>query len=272
MSLALALTLTGASRSARRGRPGRARPRRAGAGAAPGPASGDPAEARTTRRGARGLPAAAGGVPARGRRAVGSAAVVHPRRAAGLPRRARSRRERLAARGGAARIDRPGAGRDPGPPQPRLGRRAARATCPTALATGYDGSRPSTARTACRWHCCSWIAARSCCRPGWPRRRARTPRPRSPSSTPPASTPTWPRRACSPRRPTCSPATPRPRAVRPTAPITRFTRQHARQGRVGRAAAARAAWLERSEPRRRTVRRGAVPMRRRRERPAAGAA
>ena len=32
----------------------------------------------------------------------------------------------LAARRGAARVDRPGAGRDPGPPQPRLGRRAPR--------------------------------------------------------------------------------------------------------------------------------------------------
>ena len=59
------------------------------------------------------------------RRAVGSAAPVQPRRAAGPPGCAGCRRGRPAARRGAARLDRPDPRRDPGPPQPRLGRRAA---------------------------------------------------------------------------------------------------------------------------------------------------
>ena len=154
MSLSLALTLQGdiaeALAEAERAEPaldGHA------ARADAGPARDDPAEARAPRRGAGGLPPAAGRVPPRGRRAVGGAAAVQPRRAAGLPRRAGRRRGRLPARRGAARVDRPGARRDPGPPQPRLGRRAPRRR-PRRAGAGTTASRPSTASTASRSRCC----------------------------------------------------------------------------------------------------------------------
>ena len=154
MSLALALTLTGASAEALaeadRAEPdleGPARARLQGQRAVILQKLGRLDEALA------GLPAAARRVPARRRRAVGGAAAVQPRRAAGLPRRARVRRERLPARGDAARVDRPGAGRDPGPPQPRLGRRAARRRPGRAgLVRPRRGRVPRS--TACRWRCC----------------------------------------------------------------------------------------------------------------------
>ena len=208
------------------------------------PARADPAAARAARRGAGGLPAAVGRVPPRRRRAVGGAAALQPRRAAGLPRRAERRRGRLRARGGAPRVDRPGARRDPGPPQPRLGRRAARRR-PRGAGAGTTASRPSTARTACRSRCCSWTAARCCCPPAWRPRRARTPRPPSPSWRPPAWAPTSPRRACWPPRPSCCArdlAAARDHADRAD---HAFARQH-RPGwaALARSAAAQAAWLE----------------------------
>ncbi len=87
-------------------------------------------------------------VPPRRRRAVGGAAAVQPRRPAGLSRRAGRGRGRLQARGGAARGQRPGARRDPGPPQLRLGRGASRRRPPGAGVVRPRRDRVPLARRA----------------------------------------------------------------------------------------------------------------------------
>ena len=227
MSLALALTLLGATGEALRG--DRRGARRAGGGrrgARADAARGHPAEARAARRGA-------GGLPRRGRRALrrhgdtlwearllANRAVLQR-----LPRRARA------------------------PPRPtcaaprrstgRSGRTSARrrtattwAGSPRAAATCRPRSRPTTrprrttAGSACRSRCCSWTAARCCWRRGSSPRRGGRPSGRWPSWPRQAWRRTSPRRgSCSPTR-TSSPATPRRRGSSRSQAQRAFTRQH----------------------------------------------
>ena len=171
-------------RGAGRGRARGAGPGGHGAGADAGAAGADPAAARaaSTRR-STGYRRPLDGVPARGR-PLWEARLLCNRGVLQVYRGALGAAEAdFAARGGAARGRRPGAGRDPGPPQPRLGRGAPRRR-PAGAGAGTTASRPSTARTASRWRCCSWTAATCCCPPAWRPKRARTRSPRSPSWRP----------------------------------------------------------------------------------------